>query len=485
MRTFADSDVAEPRVVVFLGPSLPVARARGILQADYRPPARKGDIYGVLASGVATIVLIDGVFHGEPSIWQREILAALDEGIDVLGASSMGALRAAELHSLGMVGHGTIFEWYRDGLITGDDEVALQHADEELGYRALSEPLVNIRATLQRAEREGVLARAEADELVDVAKQTYYPRRSYRALLATPGVQRWPAERIRALEDYLRRAAVDLKASDAASVLAHCGRRARLAKAPPRQAVDLWADEFARPRLQARVVGDAGCTIAWPQLADAASRSPSWPAARRRALVRWFLVDWARLHGVVCPEAFARSFEAGWRAVHQVGDVGAWARARGLTSNELARLLAERALVDWLRVAGPEAFGLAHDGAVSARIEALLAPAATPLGEAASELAFVAAWARASGVRCPRAARDAHWKLWSVASGAARRELALRARAPAAAVRRVLEDRATAAWVLETGPRGFARSADLELAAVLELQLTDAIADLLPWQRAS
>jgi len=169
----------------------------------------------------------------------------------------------------------------------------------------------------------------------------------------------------------------------------------------------------------------------------------------------------------------------------QVGEVGAWARARGLTSNELASLLAERALVDWLRDAGPEAFGLAPDGAVRARIEALLAPAATPLGEAARELAFVAAWARASGVRCPRAARDAHWKLWSVASSAARRELALRARAPAAVVRRVLEDRATAAWVLETGPRGFARSADLELAAVLELQLIDAIADLLPWQRAS
>lgn len=485
MRTFADSDVAEPRVVVFLGPSLPVARARGILQADYRPPARQGDIYGVLTSGATTIVLIDGVFHGAPSVWQREVLAALDEGIDVLGASSMGALRAAELHSLGMIGHGTIFEWYRDGVITGDDEVALQHADEELGYRALSEPLVNIRATLQGAERDGVLSRAEADELVDVAKQTYYPRRSYRALLASPGIQRWPADRIGALEDYFRRAAVDLKASDAASVLAHCGRRARQAVPPPRQAVDLWADEFARPRFHARMLGDAGRTIAWSDLADAASRSPSWPAARWRVLVRWFLVDWARLHGVVCPEAFARSFEAGWRAVHQVGDVGAWARARGLTSRELARLLAERALVDWLRDAGPEAFGLAQDGAAIARIEALLAPAAAPLGDVTSELAFVAAWARASGVRCPRAVRDACWKRWSVASAAARRALASRAGAPAAVVRRVLEDRATAAWVLATGPGGFARSADLELAAVLELQLSCAISGLLPWKRAS
>ncbi len=485
MRSFADSEVAEPRVVVFLGPSLAVARARSLLHADYRPPARKGDIYRVLTSGVTTIVLIDGVFHGAPSIWQREILAALDEGIEVLGASSMGALRAAELHSLGMVGHGAIFEWYRDGFITGDDEVALQHADEELGYRALSEPLVNIRATLQQAEREGVLARSEADALIDVAKRTYYPQRSYRALLASPGVQRWPAERVRALEDYVRRAPVDLKASDAASVLAHCGRRTRLAAPRPRPAVDLWADEFARPRLHARVLGDAGRMITWPELADAAPRSPSWPAACRRVLVRWFLVDWARLHGVVCPEAFARAFEASWCAAHQIGEAGAWARARGLTSKELARLLTERALVDWLRDAGPEVFGLAQDGGVLARIDALLAPAAPPLGEAASELAFVAAWARACGARCPRAVRDAHWRRWSVASGAARRALARRAGTTAAVVRRVLEDRATAVWVLATGPNGFARSADLELAAVLELQLTCAITDLLPWKDAS
>ena len=55
----------------------------------------------------------------------------MEEGIQVLGASSMGALRAAELHGFGMIGYGTIFEWYRDGLIDGDDEVALWHEPEE------------------------------------------------------------------------------------------------------------------------------------------------------------------------------------------------------------------------------------------------------------------------------------------------------------------------------------------------------------------
>lgn len=479
MKTFADHDIAERRVVVFLGPSLPVSRARELLAADYRPPARKGDIYGVLTTDVTAIVLIDGVFHGAPSIWQREILTALDEGIAVLGASSMGALRAAELHPFGMEGHGTIFEWYRDGAITGDDEVALQHADAELGYRALSEPLVNIRATLQRAERDGVLAPAEADELLEVAKQTYYPHRSYRGLLASPPVQRWPAARAGALADYLRRDAVDLKARDAASMLAHCATRA---PRPPRPGVDLWAEEFARPRLNARVVRDAGRTIAWPELAEAASRSPSWPAAYQRVLVRWFLADWARLRGIVCPEAFARAYEARWRADHQVGEPGAWARARGLTAGELAALLAERALVAWLEDTGRGALGLdageAADAPAVARVQALL-------GEDSSRLAFVAAWARASGLRCPRAVRADLWTRWAVASDAQRRALARRAEAPAAVVRRVLEDRALAAWVLAHGPHGFGCSPDLYIATVLELQLTCALAELVPWQRAS
>jgi hypothetical protein len=107
--------------VVFLGPTVPRAAAQSILRADYQPPARQGDFYRYLCGPRRTLVLIDGFFHAQPSVWQREVLAALAEGFRVLGASSMGALRAAELHRFGMIGHGTIFEWYRDGTIDGDD----------------------------------------------------------------------------------------------------------------------------------------------------------------------------------------------------------------------------------------------------------------------------------------------------------------------------------------------------------------------------
>jgi hypothetical protein len=81
------------RPVVFLGPSLGLDEARGILDADYRRPMRKGDVYRDLGSGGKTIAIIDGVFHCEPSVWPREILEAIDEGVEAFGARRMGPPR--------------------------------------------------------------------------------------------------------------------------------------------------------------------------------------------------------------------------------------------------------------------------------------------------------------------------------------------------------------------------------------------------------
>jgi len=61
------------------------------------------------------IGIVDGYFERVPAVWHKEILWAMSRGVHVLGAASMGALRAAELHPFGMVGVGAIFEGFRDG----------------------------------------------------------------------------------------------------------------------------------------------------------------------------------------------------------------------------------------------------------------------------------------------------------------------------------------------------------------------------------
>ncbi len=113
------------RIIVFLGPSLDRESAGKILAAEYRPPAKRGDITRAAGDGASVICLIDGVFHQDNAVAHREILAAVKKGVKVVGASSMGALRAAEMDTLGMVGIGEIYRMYRDGELESDDEVAL------------------------------------------------------------------------------------------------------------------------------------------------------------------------------------------------------------------------------------------------------------------------------------------------------------------------------------------------------------------------
>jgi len=202
--------------VVFLGPSLDRREAGALLPADYRPPAARGDLTRAVQEGARVIGLIDGVFFQESSVGHREILAALSAGVRVVGASSMGALRAAELHTLGMEGVGEVYRMYRDGVLVSDDEVALAF-DPDSGS-ALSEPLVNIRATLARAVSDGVLGEGDAGALLAVAGSLYYPDRTYPRMVRDAGGSADP-EALARFARWVVEGAVDLKRMDAIQAL--------------------------------------------------------------------------------------------------------------------------------------------------------------------------------------------------------------------------------------------------------------------------
>jgi len=163
--------------------------------------------------------IIDGYFEGAPSVWHKEILYALDQGVHVYGSSSMGALRAAELHPFGMQGIGQIFEWFRDELLTDDDEVAVLHGPEAVGFIAASEPLVNIRATLSLARQQQIIDDVQHEALIDAAKATFYKQRSWNRLLEY-AQEFFRDESLSAqLKDWLLRNRIDLKKQDAVQLL--------------------------------------------------------------------------------------------------------------------------------------------------------------------------------------------------------------------------------------------------------------------------
>ena len=203
-------------IMVFAGPSLPPASRPADEIFAWRPPAVAGDAFRLGSRLPQVMVIIDGLFDEQPAIRHKELLEIIAEGVVVIGGSSMGALRAAELRSFGMVGVGRIFEAFAAGRLVGDDEVALLHGPEEWGWRALTEPMVNVRATLQRAVRERVIDIALARRLRGMARGLFYKERTWPAILGPAIVEDAGAE---AFAGWLGSGGVDLKRRDALACL--------------------------------------------------------------------------------------------------------------------------------------------------------------------------------------------------------------------------------------------------------------------------
>ena len=206
-------------ICIFTGPTLPRAEAAKVLDAEYLPPAAIGDVYKAARRRPWAIGIIDGFFESTPSVWHKEVLWAMTRGIHVFGASSMGALRAAELAAFGMVGVGAIFEGYHDGRIEDDDEVAVVHGPPELGYVQLTEAMVNIRATIGKAIATGVVPPPTGAALIEVAKSLYYKNRSYDRVLADASARRLPGDELIRLKAWLHKNQINQKRLDAIALL--------------------------------------------------------------------------------------------------------------------------------------------------------------------------------------------------------------------------------------------------------------------------
>ncbi len=204
-------------VVIFVGPTLDQAQARELLDARYLPPAAQGDVYREARSGPLAIGIIDGYFEQVPAVWHKEILWAISHGVHVFGASSMGALRAAELHRYGMHGCGKIWRDFLEGRLEDDDEVTIVHGPAESGYIKASEAMVNIRATLESATEQKIIDPDTRDCLLSHAKVTWYPHRNYADL--TKSIHSTMPDISNRLQHWLTNNRIDQKALDAKTML--------------------------------------------------------------------------------------------------------------------------------------------------------------------------------------------------------------------------------------------------------------------------
>ncbi|MBU3674925.1 MAG: hypothetical protein FGM34_07760 [Solirubrobacteraceae bacterium] len=203
---------------MFLGPSLERREAERIYpEAIFLPPAAVSDlINAVRRFRPHAIALIDGAFMQTMATYHKEIIDAMSQGVWVVGASSMGALRAAECDRYGMIGVGEIYEGYASGAIEDDDEVALSHLAEGFGFKPVTEAMVNIRASLAAARDAGVLTGDEAERLIELQKARWFMDRR-RAASVEDAVSElgFGKERAERLRQFIQDEWVDVKSQDA------------------------------------------------------------------------------------------------------------------------------------------------------------------------------------------------------------------------------------------------------------------------------
>lgn len=209
------------KVVVFLGPTLSVADARQHLDALYLTPAGNGDIVKVVIEHAPSVIaLIDGVFAQSPAVRHKEILWAMSRGVRVYGASSMGAVRAAELAEYGMRGHGMVFRWYRRTPLADDADVAVAMAPAQLGSFVLGDALIDIRLTLKKAVLDGIIKRQLQVTLESLARSIHYTERSFGKLISMAAEHGMSNRELRAFDLWLAGGKRKQKEDDAISLLA-------------------------------------------------------------------------------------------------------------------------------------------------------------------------------------------------------------------------------------------------------------------------
>lgn len=202
------------RAVVFIGPSLPVGYVAGP-SVELRPPAVRGQLLEAALAGTSVIGLVDGEFYQSSAVTPAEVRQAAATGVTLLGAASMGALRASEQPQR-MRGIGEIYRRFAVGELTADDEVAALY--EPTTYRVLAYPLVTLRDALRVACEEQALSLQQAEQVLARVRLRPFHDRSLQLILLEATTCAAP-HAASVLHGLLATPDVDIKRRDAALLL--------------------------------------------------------------------------------------------------------------------------------------------------------------------------------------------------------------------------------------------------------------------------
>ena len=342
---------------IFTGPTISPEEASAELRAVYLPPAADGDVYRVALHRPQAIGIIDGYFQSVPTVRHKEILWAMSCGIHVFGSASMGALRAAELLPFGMEGVGTVFELYRDGILEDDDEVAVAHGPAETGFVSASEAMVNIRQTLQKAERHGIISTELRVTLEKIGKELFYPDRNYSTMLRYASENGSSQAELSKLHQWLVNHRVNQKREDALLMLRVI--RDRLEQGLRRKTVSYSFEQTVMWQSAQRQAGElrfdpngrSDSLTPESLLDELRLEGPKYKEHRNDALRRFLALREAERLRLNVDAQRKRTTEAEFRQERDLSDIAAlerWMNDNDLSDHQFQTLIVDEANVKWV-----------------------------------------------------------------------------------------------------------------------------------------
>jgi TfuA protein len=174
---------APMKTIVFSGPSISEAEVHRLAACTHAPPIKRGDL--AAADDYDVFVIIDGEFGQNLSVSPKEILAVLDRGKTVIGASSMGALRASELDRAGMIGVGWVYNFFRRSAVRRDADVALAYSPFD--FKPMTVPMVDLEYWMEQASAAGLIRNKEKALLLKLARNIFFADRTPDRLMSDLG----------------------------------------------------------------------------------------------------------------------------------------------------------------------------------------------------------------------------------------------------------------------------------------------------------
>src|SRR5882757_5206509 len=162
------------KTIVFSGPSIAEAEVHQLAACTHAPPIKRGDL--AAAGDYDLFVILDGEFGQNLPVSPKEILAVLDKGKTVIGAASMGALRASELDRAGMIGIGWVYDYFRRCAVRRDADVALVYSPFD--FKPMTVPMVDVEYWMEQASAAGLIGNKERARLLKAVRNVFFADRS-------------------------------------------------------------------------------------------------------------------------------------------------------------------------------------------------------------------------------------------------------------------------------------------------------------------